>query len=83
MPAGRGCAALAVVASLFAVPIGIALYLALYSIAAGDTDDAAPIAPWWWLAFVPVVLPALAALATSIPAQLATRIPTADAVRYE
>ncbi len=76
-------AALAVVASLFAIPIGIALYLALYSIAADDTADPAAVAPWWWLASIALVLPLLAALATSIPAQLATRIPTADAVRYE
>ena len=41
------------------------------------------IAPWWWLALVPVGGILLVVIATSLPARLATRIPTADALRYE
>jgi putative ABC transport system permease protein len=41
------------------------------------------LAPWWWLALVPIGAPLLVAGATGLPARLATRIPTADALRYE
>ena len=33
------------------------------------------LAPWWWLALVPVGTVLLVVLATSLPARLATRIP--------
>ena len=76
-------AVLAMIAAFLSIPAGIALFLALYRIATGVTDDPALIAPWWWLAAVPIVLPLMAALATGIPARIATRIATAEAVRYE
>ena len=41
------------------------------------------IAPWWWLALVPIATVIVVVAATSLPARLATRIPTADALRYE
>jgi ABC-type lipoprotein release transport system permease subunit len=41
------------------------------------------IAPWWSLALVPVGAVLTVVAATSLPARLATRIPTADALRYE
>ena len=41
------------------------------------------IAPWSWLALVPVATVLIVIAATSLPARLATRIPTADALRYE
>jgi ABC-type antimicrobial peptide transport system permease subunit len=75
-------AALAVLASLLAVPLGIGLYLALYRIA-GDTTEDAVIAPWWPLALIPIGTLLVVVAATSIPARLATRIHTADALRYE
>jgi putative ABC transport system permease protein len=75
-------AALALVAALLSIPIGIALYRAVYGIAGGSSDDLV-IAPWWWLALVPVGTVALVILATSLPARLATRIPIADALRYQ
>jgi hypothetical protein len=74
--------ALAVLASLAAVPLGVGLYLALYAIASGTTADAV-IAPWWSLALIPIGTVVLVAAATSLPARLATRIRTADALRYE
>ena len=45
--------ALAVLASLVAIPIGIGLYLTLVRIASGTTEDAV-IAPWWSLALIPI-----------------------------
>jgi putative ABC transport system permease protein len=75
-------AALAVLASLVAIPLGIGLYLALYTIASGTTEDAV-IAPWWSLALIPIGTMLVVLAATSLPAWLATRIPPADALRYE
>jgi putative ABC transport system permease protein len=74
--------ALAVAASLLAIPLGIGLYLALYRIA-GDTTEDAVLAPWWSLALVPLGTVLVVAAATTLPARLATRIHTADALRYE
>jgi putative ABC transport system permease protein len=74
--------ALAVAASLIAIPLGIGLYLALYQIA-GDTTEDAVIAPWWSLALIPIGTVIIVAAATTLPARLATRIRTADALRYE
>jgi putative ABC transport system permease protein len=75
-------AALALLASLLAIPLGIGLYLALYRIA-GDTTEDAVIAPWWSLALIPIGTVLVVVAATSLPARLATRIHTADALRYE
>ena len=75
-------AALALVASLLAVPLGIGLYLAMYRIA-GDTTEDAVLAPWWSLALIPIGTVLVVVAATSLPARLATRIRTADALRYE
>ena len=74
--------ALALIAALLSIPAGIGLYLVLYAIAGGDSEDRV-IAPWWWLALVPIATLLIVAVATSLPARLATRIPTADALRYE
>ena len=75
-------AALALLAALASIPIGIALYVAVYGIAGGSCDDLV-LAPWWWLALVPLATLLVVAAATSLPARLATRIPSADALRYE
>jgi len=75
-------AALALIASLLAIPLGIGLYLAMYRIA-GDTTEDAVIAPWWLLALIPIGTVLLVIAATSLPARLATRIRTVDALRYE
>jgi putative ABC transport system permease protein len=75
-------AGLALFASLLAVPLGIGLYLALDQIASGTTEDAV-IAPWWSLALVPIGTVLVVVAATMLPARLATRIHTADALRYE
>jgi ABC-type lipoprotein release transport system permease subunit len=75
-------AALAVVASLLAIPLGIGLYLALVRAASGTTEDAV-LAPWWSLALIPIGAVLVVVTATSLPARLATRIRTADALRYE
>jgi putative ABC transport system permease protein len=75
-------AALALLASLLAIPLGIGLYLALYQIA-GDTTEDAVLAPWWSLALIPIGTVLVVVAATSLPARLATRIHTADALRYE
>jgi ABC-type antimicrobial peptide transport system permease subunit len=70
------------VASLLAVPFGVALYLALFAIA-GDTSEDAVIAPLWSLALIPIGTVLVVVAATSLPAWSATRIRTADALRYE
>ena len=54
----------------------------VYGIAGGSAEDRV-IAPWWWLALVPIGAMLMVVAATSLPARLATRIPTADALRYE
>jgi ABC-type lipoprotein release transport system permease subunit len=41
------------------------------------------LASLWWLALVPIGTMLVVVAATSLPARLATRIPTADALRYE
>jgi ABC-type antimicrobial peptide transport system permease subunit len=75
-------AALAVLASLVAIPLGIGLYLALYG-TTGDALEDAVIAAWWSLALIPVGTVLVVVAATSLPAWLATRIHPADALRYE
>ena len=75
-------AALAVVASLLAIPLGIGLFLALVKAASGTTEDAV-LAPWWSLALIPIGAVLVVVAATSLPARVATRIRTADALRYE
>ena len=75
-------AALALLAALAVDSDRIALYVAVYGIAGGDSEDRV-IATWWWLALVPTGPYSGGPAATSLPARLATRIPTADALRYE
>lgn len=75
-------AALALAASLLAVPLGVGLYLALAVITSGTTEDAV-VAPWRSLALIPIGAVLIVIVATSVPARLATRIRTADALRYE
>ena len=75
-------AALALVASLLAVPLGVGLYLALAWITSGTTEDAV-VAPWRSLALIPIGTVLVVVAATIVPAGLATRIRTSDALRYE
>jgi ABC-type lipoprotein release transport system permease subunit len=75
-------AAVALIAALFSIPIGIVLFRAVFAIAGGSREDLV-IAPWWSLTLVPIGTLLIVAAATSLPARLATRIPTADALRYE
>jgi putative ABC transport system permease protein len=75
-------AALGLIAALLSIPAGICLYVAVYAIAGGSSEDRV-LAPWWWLALVPIGTVLVVVAATSLPARLATRIPTADALRYE
>ncbi len=75
-------AALALVASLLAVPVGVGLYLGLAWITSGTTEDAV-VASWPSLALIPIGTVLVVAAATTVPARLATRIRTSDALRYE
>ena len=75
-------AALALVASLVAVPLGVGLYLSLAWITSGTTEDAV-VAPWRVLALIPIGTVLVVVAATSVPARLTTRIRTSDALRYE
>jgi hypothetical protein len=62
--------------------VGIGLYVTVYEIAGGSSDERV-IAPWWWLALVPIGTVLMVGAATSLPARIAKGIPTADALRYE
>jgi ABC-type antimicrobial peptide transport system permease subunit len=73
---------LALPAALLSIPLGIGLYLALYQAASGNTTDAV-LTPWQWLALIPVATLLLVVAATGLPARLATRIRTADALRFD
>jgi putative ABC transport system permease protein len=74
--------AVATVAAIVSIPVGIVLYITVYGIAGGNPEDRV-IAPWWWLALVPLGTILLVVLATTLPAHLATRIPATEALRYE
>jgi putative ABC transport system permease protein len=75
-------AALAAVAGLLAIPLGLGLYVLVRGSASGQWElDLA--APWWWFAPLPLGIALLAALVTSLPARRITRITVADALRYE
>jgi len=68
--------------AVLSIPVGIGLYVAVYALVGANADDLV-LAPWWWLALVPVgALPVIAGV-TSLPARVATRIPSAQALRYE
>jgi putative ABC transport system permease protein len=75
-------ATLALIAALLSIPAGIAFFRTVYAVAGGDGRDLV-IAPWWWLALVPAGALVIVTAATSLPARLATRIATAQALRYE
>jgi putative ABC transport system permease protein len=75
-------AALAFIAGLISIPLGIGLYLTLYAAASGHTTDAV-VAPWSWLALIPVATLLLVVAALGLPARLAARIRTAEALRFD
>ncbi len=75
--------AVALIASLISIPVGVGLYLAIYWLASGDSGTDVVYAPWWWLIAVPIAIPFATAVASSVPARLAAQVPAADAVRYE
>lgn len=74
--------AVGLIAALVSIPLGIALFRAVYAIAGGSSEDLV-IAPWWALTLVPIGTLLLVAAATAVPSRLATRIPAAEALRYE
>jgi putative ABC transport system permease protein len=75
-------AAVALVAALVSIPLGIVLFRVVFGIAGGSSEDLV-IAPWWALTLVPIGTLLLVAAATSLPGRIATRLPAADALRYE
>jgi putative ABC transport system permease protein len=74
--------AVAALAALISIPIGIGLYIAVYDLAGGDSADLV-IAPWWSLSLVPLAAAALVVGAAGPPAHISARTPITDAVRYE
>jgi putative ABC transport system permease protein len=75
-------AIIAAIASVLALPVGIALYSAVYGIVDSGSGQFA-LAPWTWLLALPVVITAATALATDPPARLASNAAISDALRYE
>ena len=74
-------ALVALLAGVVAIPVGVALYVAVFHAAGGDGDPV--IAPWPWLALVPVATVLLVVAATSVPARIAAHAPAADVLRAE
>jgi len=74
-------AVLAGLAGVVSVPLGLALYVAVYAAAGGEGDPV--VAPWSWLLAVPVGTVLLVLLATTVPARVATRSPAVEALRLE
>jgi putative ABC transport system permease protein len=77
-----GHALLALLAGVLSVPLGIALYAAVYAASGGSGEDRV-LPAWWWLVLVVVGVVALTSAAISLPARLATRMGVAEALRYE
>jgi hypothetical protein len=65
-------ALLATFAALLSIPLGIGLYVAVLSLTSG-TVHGAVLAPWWYVALVPVAVPAAVAMTTGMPARLAAQ----------
>jgi len=57
------------------------LYVGMYGDAGGDGDST--IAPWPWLLLVPLGTVLTVVAATSLPARIVTRAPTAEILRDE
>ena len=74
-------AVLAGVAGIVSVPVGLGLFVVVYSVSGGEGDPV--LAPWAWLVLVPVGTVLLVLLATSVPARVATRSPVAQALRID
>jgi putative ABC transport system permease protein len=72
----------AVVAAVIAIPPGVGLYQGVYSMVGGDAADLV-LAPWWWLALVPVATASAVVITTGAPAWLTGRAPVVEALRYE
>ena len=75
-------ALLALLAGILSVPLGMALYVTVYNIAGGSSEERV-IASGGWLTLVILGLVVMAAAAISIPARFATRAAVSDALRYE
>ena len=74
-------AVLAAVAGVLSVPLGLALFVVVYAASGGEGDPV--LAPWSWLALVPLATVLLVVLATHVPARVATRSPAVEALRAE
>ena len=74
-------AALALLAGALSVPIGVALYVAVYRAAGGEGDPTT--ATWPWLMLVPLVTIITVVAFTSVPARIVTRTPAAEVLRHE
>lgn len=72
----------AVVAAVISIPLGIGLYRGVYAMAGGDAADLV-LAPWWWLALVPVATAAAVVITIGGPAWLTARASVVEALRYE
>ncbi|HET6937315.1 MAG TPA: ABC transporter permease, partial [Nocardioides sp.] len=72
---------LAAVAGVLSLPLGLALYVGVYTVSGGEGDPV--VAPWSWLFPVPIGTVLLVLLATSVPARVATRSPSVQALRLE
>jgi putative ABC transport system permease protein len=74
--------AIAFVAALVSIPLGVGLYVGVYGLAGGDRSGLV-VAPWWWLGLVPVAAAVAVVLATGLPARASARTAITDALRSE
>jgi putative ABC transport system permease protein len=77
-----GHALLALASGLLSIPVGMALYAAVYAAAGGPSEGRVFAGPMS-LALVVLGLIVLVIFAISLPAQLAARVDIADGLRYE
>jgi putative ABC transport system permease protein len=73
---------LGTLAAAVGIPVGVAFFAGVYTLANGSSDDLA-LPPWWQLLLILPGVVLAVALVCAVPARLASRIRVVDALRYE
>jgi putative ABC transport system permease protein len=75
-------AALAMIAAVISIPLGVGLFSSVYALAGGDRKDLV-VARWWWLGLLPLAAAGVVIIATGLPARHSARTPITSSLRYE